>query len=99
MNSNEERKYSFINKGWDNSITASVDKLSEAGFYYTGLNDVVECFHCTLRLRVKDNRDEPLITHTKFSSNCFFLKFYNFDNFFTLSKYFSKMKFKANEKI
>jgi len=36
MGTIEARKKSFQNNGWDNSVPVSVEKLSEAGFYYIG---------------------------------------------------------------
>jgi hypothetical protein len=50
MGSSENRKQSFIDKGWDNSIPVSVDELSDPGFYYTEMSDLIECFICSKRL-------------------------------------------------
>jgi hypothetical protein len=52
MKSLEDRKQSFTDKGWDQSIPVSFDELCEAGFYYTGLDDKVKCFHCCGTLHI-----------------------------------------------
>jgi hypothetical protein len=82
MQSLDERIDTFINKGWDYCIPVSVDELCSAGFYYTGIYDWVACFHCSLCLRVRDSRDQPLTAHTMFSSNCYFLKLCKIKTFF-----------------
>jgi hypothetical protein len=70
MRSLENRKQSFINKGWNQSITISVDELSEAGFYYTGVDDLVKCFHCNGGLQDWKANDNALLLHNKYYPNC-----------------------------
>jgi hypothetical protein len=70
----ENRKRSFIDKSWDQTIPVSVDELSEAGFYYTGENDMVECFYCSLGVNGWDEEDHPWKAHAKYAPICHFLK-------------------------
>ncbi len=74
MESLENRKQSFIKLGWDQSIPVKVEALSEAGFYYTGFNDMVKCFHCSIPVCEWAEGDDPLIDHAKYSPKCIFLK-------------------------
>ncbi|CAC5406101.1 unnamed protein product [Mytilus coruscus] len=45
---------------WSRPSPRPVD-LSEAGFYYTGTEDVVQCFYCGLKLKSWDVFDDPWI--------------------------------------
>ncbi len=74
MESLENSKKTFVDKGWNHSILVSTDELSKAGFYYTGILDEVECFHCSVCIRDWDNRVNPMVTHKMISQNCYFLK-------------------------
>jgi hypothetical protein len=74
MDSLENRKKSFIDSGWDQSIPVSVDELSEAGFYYLGEKDMVKCFHCSLVLNKWVEGDCPWIAHAKYEPSCHYLK-------------------------
>jgi hypothetical protein len=74
MTSLEKRKLSFIGKGWDQNIPISVDKLSEAGFYFTGLNDYVKCFSCSVVMRKWAKEDDPFTLHMTHSPDCHFVK-------------------------
>lgn len=48
--------------------------LSEAGFFYTGLSDKIECFFCGVRLSNWNDSENPLEQHILWSPNCSFLK-------------------------
>jgi hypothetical protein len=74
MTSLETRKLSFIDKGWDQSIPISVDKLSEAGFYYTGTNDFVKCFSCSGVMSKWAKEDDPFTLHMTHFPDCHFVK-------------------------
>lgn len=50
------------------------DQLSEAGFFYTGISDRIECFFCGVRLSNWNDSDNPLEQHIVWSRNCPFLK-------------------------
>ncbi|CAG2231340.1 BIRC2_3 [Mytilus edulis] len=48
--------------------------MAEAGFYYTGNNDHVRCFHCGIGLQNWDSEDNPFVEHARWSQECQFLK-------------------------
>jgi hypothetical protein len=74
LDSFEKRKQTFIDKGWDYRIPVSVEELSEAGFYYTGVNDEVECFYCLGGVYEWATEYAPLLSHEKYYPNCHHLK-------------------------
>lgn len=79
MESLENSKKTFVDKGWNHSILVSTDELSKAGFYYTGILDEVECFHCSVCILDWDDNDwgdsvNSMVTHKMISQNCYFLK-------------------------
>jgi hypothetical protein len=76
------RNQTFIDKGWEQSIPVSVNELLEAGFYYTGIMDEIECYYCSLRIRIRDKRDEILKAHELLSPNCYLFKSRKFIKFF-----------------
>jgi len=55
--------------------TSSQNKysLSESGFKYTGVGDIVECFFCGLVLQKWMNDDIPWIEHAKWNPRCIFV--------------------------
>ncbi|CAC5425095.1 BIRC2_3 [Mytilus coruscus] len=44
--------------------------LADAGFYYTGTEDVVQCFYCGLKLRRWDVFDDPWVEHARHGKHC-----------------------------
>ncbi|CAC5392019.1 unnamed protein product [Mytilus coruscus] len=44
--------------------------LADAGFYYTGIEDVVQCFYCGLKLRRWDVFDDPWVEHARHGKHC-----------------------------
>ncbi|XP_022180994.1 death-associated inhibitor of apoptosis 1-like [Myzus persicae] len=47
--------------------------LSESGFRYTGVGDIVECFFCGLVLQKWTNDDIPWVEHAKWNPKCIFV--------------------------
>ncbi len=70
----ENRKKSYFENGWDESYPVSVDELSEAGFYYMGREDYVDCFQCSICLGDWIEGNDPWIGHARYSPDCEFLK-------------------------
>lgn len=54
--------------------TQTATQLAEAGFFYSGKDDVVYCFFCGQGLRSWDSEDEPWIEHAKWSPQCQYIK-------------------------
>ncbi|XP_071135937.1 death-associated inhibitor of apoptosis 1-like isoform X2 [Mytilus edulis] len=59
---------------WPTSIQQHPETMAEAGFYYTGNNDHVRCFHCGIGLQNWDSEDNPFVEHARWSAECQFLK-------------------------
>lgn len=62
---------SFVN--WHN-WQADPGRLAAAGFYYTGVNDVVRCFECHVELDKWRETDDPVAIHELCSSKCRFVR-------------------------
>lgn len=70
-----QRKASFNNENWPrNSIKQTPDELANAGFYYSGIGDVVYCHHCNCGLKNWKFDDDPINEHLKWFPNCSFIK-------------------------
>ncbi|CAG2212463.1 unnamed protein product [Mytilus edulis] len=54
---------------WTRSSPRPVD-LADAGFFYTGTEDMVQCFYCGLKLRSWDVFDNPWVEHARHGKNC-----------------------------
>ncbi|KAK3585132.1 hypothetical protein CHS0354_034262 [Potamilus streckersoni] len=52
----------------------SIQDLAKAGFYYTGLSDVVRCYWCDLGLKNWDYGDDPTKEHAKYKQDCVHLR-------------------------
>ncbi|XP_049810845.1 death-associated inhibitor of apoptosis 1-like [Schistocerca nitens] len=67
----EARLASF--DGWPLAIKQRPDKLSEAGFFYTGKGDQTVCFHCGGGLKDWEEADDPWVEHALWFSKCLFV--------------------------
>ncbi|KAH9492284.1 hypothetical protein Btru_024580 [Bulinus truncatus] len=47
--------------------------LASSGFYYTGVADCVQCFHCSLKLRSWKAGDDVITQHEKYRPECPYL--------------------------
>ncbi|XP_052861636.1 death-associated inhibitor of apoptosis 1-like [Anopheles cruzii] len=61
-------------KSWPKSIHQKPQQLSDAGFFYTGFGDRVECFSCGGGLNDWEPEDEPWEQHAKHHSTCEYVK-------------------------
>ncbi|KYN30917.1 Apoptosis 2 inhibitor [Trachymyrmex septentrionalis] len=67
----EKRLQTF--KGWPKNLKQTPEMLAEAGFYYSGYEDQVRCFHCDGGLRNWQPTDDVWVEHARWFSNCFFV--------------------------
>nr|BDT61657.1 MAG: baculoviral IAP repeat-containing protein [Marsupenaeus japonicus endogenous nimavirus] len=67
----EERLESF--KDWPECVGQEPQALAEAGFFYCGISDHVQCFHCRGIIRNWEKNDIPLHEHAKWFPNCDYL--------------------------
>ncbi|KAK3601952.1 hypothetical protein CHS0354_002759 [Potamilus streckersoni] len=59
---------------WPTDIRQRPEQVADAGFYYTGLQDVVRCFACDGGLKNWDPEDDPWIEHARWFSQCPFVR-------------------------
>jgi len=57
-------------------IPYNMIKMANAGFFYLGFDDLVQCFECDVVLFDWQNDDEPWIEHAKYSPECAYLQHY-----------------------
>ena len=62
------RLHTFIN--WPKDCPVQPTELIDAGFYYTGNDDKVECFKCRIVLAGWEPQDTPWGEHEKWSKDC-----------------------------
>ncbi|XP_066999488.1 death-associated inhibitor of apoptosis 1 [Anabrus simplex] len=58
---------------WPVSMKQRPDKLSEAGFFYTGKGDQTVCFHCGGALKDWKNGDDPFVEHALWYPKCTYI--------------------------
>ncbi|KAK3596602.1 hypothetical protein CHS0354_035879 [Potamilus streckersoni] len=58
---------------WPSDIRQRPEQVADAGFYYTGLQDVVRCFACDGGLKNWDPEDDPWIEHARWFPQCPFV--------------------------
>lgn len=61
-------------KNWPNKDMVDIESLVNAGFFYTGKQDHVRCFHCGIGLRNWEPEDDPMVEHARWSSRCGFVR-------------------------
>ncbi|XP_033739515.1 E3 ubiquitin-protein ligase XIAP-like isoform X2 [Pecten maximus] len=67
----ESRRLSF--RAWTKP-QHNTDILVDSGFFFTGEEDIVRCFHCDIGLAEWDPEDDPWVEHARHSPDCPFLK-------------------------
>lgn len=69
------RLKSFDTENWSiSSCPLTKEQLADAGFFYTGYDDRVMCFHCGGGLRYWKASDEPWLEHARWFSTCTYLR-------------------------
>lgn len=69
--SEEDRIYSFAR--WPVPYI-SPKALAAAGFFYTGKNDIVQCFECGIKIDRWMEGDKPMAEHQRFEAFCRFTR-------------------------
>uniref|UniRef100_T1L4N9 RING-type domain-containing protein n=1 Tax=Tetranychus urticae TaxID=32264 RepID=T1L4N9_TETUR len=67
----DQRKNTFSD--WPLKDIISPQKLAEAGFFYSGLFDIVHCYHCDGALQNWQIGDDPWAVHANAFQNCAFI--------------------------
>ncbi|XP_070189487.1 inhibitor of apoptosis protein-like isoform X2 [Littorina saxatilis] len=57
-------------KDFPTSVSVSVIRLAQAGFFYTGERDMVRCFSCGVTHDCWQVGDRPTLVHARISPNC-----------------------------
>lgn len=58
---------------WPLWMRQKPQELAENGFFYRGVGDGVQCFHCNVALNTWSPDDVPILEHMKWSPRCRFL--------------------------
>lgn len=63
-------------RSYDNWPVPFMDpaKLAAAGFYYTGLSDIVRCFECKVEICEWCEGDNPMVDHQRWQVKCRFIR-------------------------
>ncbi|KAL3883186.1 hypothetical protein ACJMK2_029477 [Sinanodonta woodiana] len=69
---------------WPLDIRQTPHKVAEAGFYYTGFQDVVRCFACDGGLKNWDDDDDPWIEHARWFPQCAYVRHIKGEEFINL---------------
>ncbi|XP_038151946.1 E3 ubiquitin-protein ligase XIAP isoform X2 [Cyprinodon tularosa] len=69
----EEARLQTFSPSWPSNSPVTPRDLAQAGFFYLGCDDRVQCFCCGLKLNGWENGDNPWGEHTKHNPNCFFI--------------------------
>uniref|UniRef100_A0A8D8ZSC5 Baculoviral IAP repeat-containing protein 3 n=1 Tax=Cacopsylla melanoneura TaxID=428564 RepID=A0A8D8ZSC5_9HEMI len=57
-------------EGIEKNFKINVNKLAEAGFYFSGIVDEVVCFVCNVRIFAWEEDDDPEVEHKAHSPSC-----------------------------
>ena len=61
-------------ESWRDQAAPSVDLLVKAGFFYSGVENIVTCFYCSGSLQRWGPGDNPSIEHYRWFENCLYAK-------------------------
>ncbi|GAB6032527.1 Baculoviral IAP repeat containing [Chamberlinius hualienensis] len=68
----ETRRKSY--KNWPSDTFQDIERLVDAGFFYTGLTDRVKCFQCGVIIKNWESNDDPWELHARWFPNCRYIK-------------------------
>lgn len=57
---------------WSDRICKKPEDLAEAGFFYTGQDDLCVCFYCGMHYNGWSRFDDPFTVHRRFNNDCIF---------------------------
>ncbi|XP_076079629.1 putative inhibitor of apoptosis isoform X1 [Mytilus galloprovincialis] len=77
-----ERLKTFNN--WPSHYPQSPENLAKAGFFYTGINDLVRCYHCGGGLTSWEAEDNAWVEHAHWFPQCTYLRQNKGDEFIQL---------------
>ncbi|KAL3882082.1 hypothetical protein ACJMK2_028454 [Sinanodonta woodiana] len=69
---------------WPSDIFQTPARVAEAGFYYTGLQDIVRCFACDGGLKNWDPEDDPWVEHARWFPQCVYVRHIKGEEFINL---------------
>jgi len=72
MRDANDRLKTFTLLGWPLKDVVDPTEAAEAGFFYTGRSDILECFYCSVHIGKWEPKDRPVFEHIKFSRYCRF---------------------------
>ena len=61
---------SFLSSPALKAMPQTPRQLTDAGFFYLGRGDHVQCFYCDIGLKNWEATDKPWVEHVKWSRNC-----------------------------
>ncbi|XP_044014020.1 death-associated inhibitor of apoptosis 1-like [Aphidius gifuensis] len=59
---------------WPRHMSQTKEKLAEAGFFYTGIGDYVQCYHCGNGLKDWLPNEDPWEEHARYFKECYFVR-------------------------
>lgn len=59
---------------WPKHMAQTKEKLAEAGFFYTGLGDYVQCYHCGNGIKDWFPDEDPWEEHARYFKECYFVR-------------------------
>ncbi|XP_060592059.1 E3 ubiquitin-protein ligase XIAP-like [Ruditapes philippinarum] len=92
----EARLSSF--KHWPKQIRQTKEEMAEAGLFYTGLHDLVRCFHCGGKMCKWDANDDVWGEHARFYPLCMHVKTQKGDNFIAWIQSTANAEYATHEK-
>ncbi|AAC97724.1 ORF MSV248 putative inhibitor of apoptosis protein (IAP), similar to Orgyia pseudotsugata NPV GB:U75930 [Melanoplus sanguinipes entomopoxvirus] len=75
-------------ENWPISLFFKINRLCEAGFFYTNIGDITVCFNCGLKIKNWLYYNDPWIEHSKWSPNCNYIIFNKGKKFINFAKNF-----------
>lgn len=61
-------------KNWPSYLMLNPNRMAEAGFYYTGKDDVVKCYFCNGGICNWEPIEDPLYEHIRWYPRCLFIQ-------------------------
>ncbi|KAJ8314792.1 hypothetical protein KUTeg_006942 [Tegillarca granosa] len=74
LNTTEDKFARLVSfRHWPLRTAQTPEQMTESGFFYTGQDDLVQCYYCGVGMKNWEREDDPCIEHARWSPTCPYL--------------------------
>lgn len=95
--SNTRSRINTFAEYWPVTLKNMIEKIADAGLFYTGRGDETVCFFCDCHVRDWNQNDDPWSRHVAENSQCYFVMSVKGENYFVNSQHINECNIDEHE--